>query len=54
MWTTWEVPGMCCWVELDAEATPPGLALEVCVVEGWAFWLLEDGRLLAVVPAASA
>lgn len=55
MWTTWEVAGGgMCWVELDAERTPPGLAIEVLVVRGWAIWLLEDGRLLGVVAAGLA
>jgi hypothetical protein len=39
--------------ELDANLTPQGLALELHLVrlgsESFAFWLLEDGRMLQLV-----
>lgn len=53
MWTIWIGPG-CARVELHESLTPEGLALELVVVEGWAIWMLEDGRVLRVVAAARA
>lgn len=57
MWRWFDLP--CGGVlELDAAATPAGLALELVVevVDGHArvTWLLEDGRLLRAIAIGSA